>query len=92
MRRFCGLLRDKESGVEPDIGQRGEAVAARFLRKQGYKILIKRFRGRGGEIDLICRDGEVLAFVEVKARSSTEFGRPGSLWIVLSKNDYLKPH
>jgi putative endonuclease len=62
--------------AELDIGQRGEAIAADFLRDHGYKVLVKRFRGRGGEIDLVCRDGEVLVFVEVKARSSTDFGRP----------------
>ncbi|MBX7156767.1 MAG: YraN family protein [Verrucomicrobiae bacterium] len=76
LRRLCKRLGKKQS-VDCDIGRWGEAVAADFLRGQGYKILLKRFRGRGGEIDLVCRDGEVLAFVEVKARSSTEFGRPG---------------
>jgi putative endonuclease len=55
-------------------GERGEAAAARYLRRRGYKILTRRFHGRHGEIDLIARDGTVLAFVEVKTRGSDRFG------------------
>jgi len=52
-------------------------LAARFLRQNGYKILYRNFRGRsGGEIDLVCRDGDTLVFVEVKTRTREEFGRP----------------
>lgn len=55
-------------------GERGEDAAARFLRRRGYKILTRRFHGRHGEIDLVARDGAVLAFVEVKTRGSDRFG------------------
>ena len=48
------------------IGLFSEVRAARFLRLQGMKILASRYRARGGEIDLIARDGETLVFVEVK--------------------------
>jgi putative endonuclease len=58
-------------------GNRGEKLAARFLRKHGYKILYRNFRGRtGGEIDIVCRDGDTLVFVEVKTRTREDFGRP----------------
>lgn len=58
-------------------GASGEKVAARLLRKQGYKILYRNFRGRsGGEIDIVCRDQATLVFVEVKTRSRQDFGRP----------------
>jgi putative endonuclease len=58
-------------------GARGEKLASRFLRQRGYKILYRNFRGhRGGEIDLVCRDGDTLVFVEVKTRGGEEFGRP----------------
>jgi putative endonuclease len=50
------------------LGQRGERVAARFLRRQGLRILLRSYRTRSGEIDLIARDGQTLVFVEVKAR------------------------
>ncbi|HEY2139119.1 MAG TPA: YraN family protein [Chthoniobacterales bacterium] len=59
------------------VGARGENLACRFLRKNGYKILYRNFRGRtGGEIDVVCRDGDTLVFVEVKTRTSEDFGRP----------------
>jgi putative endonuclease len=58
-------------------GARGEKLAARFLRSRGYKILYRNFKDRhGGEIDIVCRDGDTLVFVEVKTRRSEEFGRP----------------
>lgn len=58
-------------------GSEGEKLAARHLRRQGCKILYRNFRGRtGGEIDLVCRDGDTLVFVEVKTRSREDFGRP----------------
>lgn len=48
-------------------GHAGEALAALFLRLKGYRILARRFRARGGEIDIVARRGPVLVFVEVKA-------------------------
>jgi putative endonuclease len=57
-------------------GKRAEKQAADFLRSHGYQIVEENYRWRGGEIDLIARDGEFLVFVEVKARSSESFGLP----------------
>ncbi len=50
------------------LGDRGERAAARFLRRQGLRVLLRGYRTRSGEIDLIARDGDILVFVEVKAR------------------------
>jgi putative endonuclease len=59
------------------LGRRGEKLAARHLGRLGYKVLYRNFRHRDhGEIDLVCRHGEVLVFVEVKTRSREDFGRP----------------
>ncbi|MGH8162812.1 MAG: YraN family protein [Rhodanobacteraceae bacterium] len=59
------------------LGTRGEKLAGRFLRRHGFKILHRNFRGRrGGEIDLVCREGDTLVFVEVKTRTREDFGRP----------------
>ena len=59
------------------LGTRGEKLAGQFLRRNGYKILYRNFRGRtGGEIDLVCRDRDTLVFVEVKTRTREDFGRP----------------
>ena len=63
-------------------GRLGEAIAAKFLVKAGYKILEKNFHSRVGEIDIIALDpttvsgqvGETLVFVEVKTRWSKRFG------------------
>ena len=58
-------------------GARGEKLAAHFLRRQGFKILYRNFRGsHGGELDLVCREGVTLVFVEVKTRTREDFGRP----------------
>ena len=55
----------------------GEKLAGRFLRRNGYKILYRNFRGHsGGEIDIVCRDDDTLVFVEVKTRAREDFGRP----------------
>ena len=59
------------------LGTRGEKLACRFLRRNGYKVLYRNFRGRtGGEIDIVCRDNDTLVFVEVKTRTREDFGRP----------------
>ncbi|MBQ5420399.1 MAG: YraN family protein, partial [Selenomonas sp.] len=50
------------------LGSQGEQAAADFLQQQGYKICARNFRVPVGEIDIIARQGEVLAFVEVKTR------------------------
>jgi putative endonuclease len=49
-------------------GERGEALAARYLEKKGYRIVARNFRCPYGEIDLIASQGEYLVFVEVKTR------------------------
>ena len=54
------------------LGDRGENVAARYLRGLGYKIIVRNFRCEMGEIDIIARDGRTLVFVEVKTRVSDE--------------------
>src|SRR5207244_4198962 len=69
--------RSKELSEHLRLGARGEKLACAFLRQGGYKILYRNFRARrGGEVDIICRDGETLVFVEVKTRTGEDFGRP----------------
>src|SRR5687768_3019390 len=59
------------------LGTQGEKLACQFLKRSGYKILYRNFRGRtGGEIDIVCRDDDTLVFIEVKTRTSEDFGRP----------------
>lgn len=58
------------------LGQRGEAVAAKHLRRLGYKIVARGNRGALGEIDLVAVDGRTVVFVEVKTRASQDAGHP----------------
>jgi putative endonuclease len=50
------------------LGQRGEEIAAGYLREQGYTILARNWRCPAGEVDIVAREGETLAFVEVRTR------------------------
>jgi putative endonuclease len=51
------------------LGDRGENLAARYLRNQGYKIIVRNYRSEVGEIDIVARDGRTIVFVEVKSRA-----------------------
>jgi putative endonuclease len=55
-------------------GAAGEQLAADYLQRRGLKLIERNFRVRGGEIDLICRDGKATVFVEVRLRSRGDFG------------------
>ena len=54
-----------------DRGAAWEALAATHLQRAGLSVVARNFRTRFGEIDLVCRDGEVLVFVEVRYRART---------------------
>lgn len=56
------------------LGEFGEDLAVRELEAQGYEILARRYRRRGGEIDIVATDGPTVVFVEVKARDGRQFG------------------
>lgn len=58
------------------LGDLGERFAVKFLRRCGYRILVKKYRCQFGEIDIIAQDKDTLVFVEVRSRSGSEFGFP----------------
>lgn len=60
-------------------GRLGEQLAADLMKAQGIQIVTTNWRYKRAEIDIIGLDGEVLVFVEVKMRSSTDFGRPAEM-------------
>jgi putative endonuclease len=61
-----------------DIGRLGENRAVWYLRVRGYAIVDRNVRSQLGEIDIVARRGEVVAFVEVKTRQSRAGGEPHS--------------
>nr|WP_205753560.1 YraN family protein [Arthrobacter ruber] len=58
------------------LGRRGEATAAVYLEEAGLTIVDRNWRCPAGEIDLVAVDGSTLVIVEVKTRSSEDFGQP----------------
>ena len=57
-------------------GLQSESLAAAALKQKGYKIVARNYRTRTGEIDIIAKDGDVIVFVEVKARQTARYGNP----------------
>lgn len=57
-------------------GREGEAAAEAFLVAKGFVVLERNYRTRGGEVDLVCRDGDTVVFVEVKTRAAGGLTRP----------------
>lgn len=59
-------------------GAQAEKLAAQFLLKHKLVLLAHNYRCRGGEIDLICRDGDTIVFVEVRLRKRSDYGGAGA--------------
>jgi putative endonuclease len=72
------LARRRRWNPAQALGRRGEDLAHRFLRRQGYTIVARNYRLAAGdaEADLIAWEGDTLVIVEVKARHSDEYGPP----------------
>lgn len=62
--------------TKQSVGNYGEHLACQYLKRQGYKILERNYRIRGGEIDIVAKEGDALVFIEVKTRWSHDFGLP----------------
>ncbi len=81
------------------FGKSGEDLAVAELERRGYVILERRYRTRHGEIDIVAREGRTTVFVEVKARSTGEFGSAAEAVTPLKQRrlwsmavDYLARH
>ncbi|MGS4345755.1 YraN family protein [Myroides odoratus] len=59
-----------------DLGKLGEELAVEFLQEKGYHIIARNWTYRKAEIDIIAEVDTFLVFIEVKTRSSTDFGQP----------------
>lgn len=62
--------------TKDELGRRGEALAAQYLEDAGLRVIDRNWRCTVGEIDLVAVDGATLVVVEVKTRSSENFGHP----------------
>ncbi|HBH11523.1 MAG: Endonuclease [Clostridiales bacterium 38_11] len=58
------------------LGKESEEKAVRFLKKKGYRILANNFQNRIAEIDIIAQQGDIMCFIEVKARHTMKYGLP----------------
>ncbi len=76
--RIASWLNRKALPPHLRAGRLGEKAAKKHLRRSGLKFLTANFRTKRGEIDLVCRDGDCLVFVEVKTRSSEDWVRPAA--------------
>ena len=56
------------------VGRSAEDIACHFLEQQGLTLLMRNYRRRSGELDIVASDGDVLVIGEVRTRSSDEFG------------------
>jgi len=65
------------------FGKQSESIAVSYLKKHGYKIIEQNYRTKLGEIDIIAKEKDTIAFIEVKARRSAHFGNPK--WAVTPK-------
>ena len=81
------------------LGKIGEDLACQELERRGYAILARRYRRRGGELDIVARDGRTTVFVEVKTREGREYGDGGEAVTALKRHrmvqiatDYLARH
>ncbi|HZR23336.1 MAG TPA: YraN family protein [Vicinamibacterales bacterium] len=81
------------------LGKLGEDLAVRELERRGWAILARRYRRRGGEIDIIARDRDTIVFVEVKTRDGDAFGDGSEAVTALKQHrivqlatDYLMRH
>lgn len=62
--------------ISNPLAREGEEIAAKYLKKLGYKIIDRNFRARNTELDIVVLYKNTLVFVEVKTRTSEKFGTP----------------
>lgn len=68
------IVRPAAGTGQAGVGAAAEAAAERYLQARGLRTIERNFHCRGGEVDLVCRDGETLVFVEVRLRRRNDFG------------------
>lgn len=78
------------SGKTADFGKYNEDLACKLIEEKGYTIIERNYRyGNRGEIDIVAEDGDILVFIEVKARKTDEFG-PAEIAVTKNKQKQIK--
>ncbi len=72
------------------LGKKGERRARRYLKRKGWKIVERNFKNPFGEVDIIARKGDVLAFTEVKTRLTDTFGAPSEAVTPARQRRYIQ--
>lgn len=80
----------KDSFHNQKLGKEGEKIARSYLKKNGWKILEKNYKTPFGEIDIIAKKEDVIAFIEVKTRLSDIFGLPSEAVTNQRKLRYIR--
>lgn len=83
LKAYCDCnLKTNKMAQHNQLGKKGEKLAVDFLLDKGYDIVERNYRYDKAEVDIIAQKGQTLAIVEVKTRSTSDFGDP---------QDFLKP-
>ena len=72
------------------LGRKGEKKAVSFLKRSGYKIMERNLKTPFGEVDIVARKGDVVAFVEVKTRLTDSFGTPNEAVTSERRSRYIR--
>lgn len=76
-------------GENKKLGRKGESLAVKYLKRNGYKILKRNYVNPFGEVDIIAQKGNTVAFIEVKTRLSDVFGAPSEAVNYKRKQRYI---
>lgn len=76
--------------LKKELGKEGEDIAVKYLKSNGYKIIERNFYARQGEIDIIAKQNNEWIFIEVKTRTSDNFGKPVEAVNKIKKEHLIK--
>ncbi len=74
--------------ITQEYGKKGEDLACQYLKEKGYTIVKRNYKCKLGEIDIIAKKGEYVAFVEVKSRSQSNYGLPSQMVFAKQRERY----